>query len=59
MTELKSKRTNTTWGGTRLPWATDAKLVRSEETGQMLCDLNDDGTRSAWLDWGKDNEVKQ
>jgi hypothetical protein len=37
--------------GTPLPWMTDdSKLVRSEATGQMVLDLNDDATRAKWLD---------
>lgn len=36
--------------GTPLPWATDeSKLIRDENTGQMVLDLNDDNTREQWL----------
>ncbi len=55
MTELRTKR-NETPSGTELPWAQQAKLIRSEETGQMVCDLNDNMTRAEWLKWSKDNE---
>ncbi len=55
MTEVRPKR-NETPSGTKLPWAKDAKLIRSEQTGQMLCDLNDNMTREEWLKWSKDNE---
>jgi len=43
--------------GTPLPWATDAKLVRNEETEQFVCDLNDDDTRANWLAWGIENNA--
>ena len=57
MTKTTTKQSNSVRSETLLPWATDAKLVKSEETDQMLCDLNDDNTRSEWLAWGKENEA--
>ncbi len=43
--------------GEILPWAKDAKLIRSQETNQFVIDLDDDQTREDWLTWGRENDA--
>lgn len=53
---MSETKTMATVKGTPLPWTNEnTKLVRSEETGQFVCDLSDDKTLADWLAWEKEN----
>lgn len=42
-----------------LPWARRAATTTSPQTQQKVIDLNDQQTRSDWLDWGLENGALQ